>query len=278
MTISVLAATKSPPNAALHSVDTQKRVVCSNTRLSCPLPLRSVRLPSFQSNHFASLTLRHSPRPLTSAEPCTTRVASMVPDAASVHCHSGILAAKACLTSEAIASFTRALQLEPLLWEAWSGLCALGRSKQPSLTIYLHISSCVFLYIGAKIDIDTHIPIPPHLRDIPSILLEESSASGIYSTGLRANDQTPSSSAPRATGLGFFTPDVGPSTRSRAQQQIGRPMLGSKETLARKAQSVRLLPHKLSLLTPLTTDKRPYNSASNRFQRQEYERVCLTSA
>lgn len=70
-----------------------------------------------------------------STEPRTTRVASTVQDAASLHCHSAILAAKACLTSEAVASFTRALQLEPLLWEAWTGLCALGASTQLPLTI-----------------------------------------------------------------------------------------------------------------------------------------------
>jgi len=60
VTTSALAATKSPPNAALPSVGTQKRVICSNTRLSYLLPLRLVRLSPFQSNHFASLTLRHS--------------------------------------------------------------------------------------------------------------------------------------------------------------------------------------------------------------------------
>lgn len=99
-------------------------------------------------------------------------------------------------------------------------------------------------------NVDTHIPIPPHLRDIPSMFLEVPSTSGVYSTGSRANDQTYASSAPRATGLGFFTPDaVGPSTRSRAQQQVIKPMFGPKDTLARKAQSVRLLPHNLSLLT-----------------------------
>src|SRR5258706_168053 len=75
-----------------------------------------------------------------STEPRTTRVASTVQDAASLHCHSAILAAKACLTSEAIASFTRALQLQPLLWEAWTGLCALGASTHPHLTIASSIS------------------------------------------------------------------------------------------------------------------------------------------
>src|SRR5258706_2076495 len=56
VTISVLAATKSPRNAALCLEDTQKRVVCSNTRLSYPPPLRSVRLSSFQPILLASLT------------------------------------------------------------------------------------------------------------------------------------------------------------------------------------------------------------------------------
>lgn len=205
--------------------------------------------PSNQITSRRSPSATHAAR--NPAEPRTTRVASTVPDPASFHCHSGILASKACLTSEAIASFTRALQLEPLLWEAWTGLCALGGSKQPYLPIPSQISSCVPLYIGAKINVDTHIPIPPHLRDIPSMFLEVPSTSGVYSPGSRANDQPYASSAPpRATGLGFFTPDaVGPSTRSRAQQQVMKPMFGPKDTLARKAQSVRLLPHNPSLLT-----------------------------
>lgn len=101
---------------------------------------------------------------------------------------------------------------------------------------------------GAKIDVDAHLPIPPHLRDVPSIFLEESPTSGIYGTDLRARDQPP---APRATGQGFFSPDAAdPPTRSRAQQQNIRSMIGSKEVLTRKPQSVPRLPHKTSLLTP----------------------------
>jgi len=126
-------------------------------------------------------------------------------------------------------------------------------------SVYTTIFNCcitclivyVALYIGAKIDVDTHLPIPPHLRDVPGIFLEESSTSGVSGTSLRTSDQTPPLSGPRATGLGFFTPDAaGPSTRSRAQQQNNRPMFGPKGTLARKAQSVRLLLHNFSLLTP----------------------------
>ena len=85
-----------------------------------------------------SLPLALTPPSATpSPEPCTTRVASTVPDPASLHCHSGILAAKACRTDDATTSFTRALQLDPLLWEAWTGLCALGTSIQPSLHNHL---------------------------------------------------------------------------------------------------------------------------------------------
>lgn len=54
VTTSARAATKSPPNAALRLVDTQKRVVCWNTRLFCLLLLPSVRLSSFQSILLAS--------------------------------------------------------------------------------------------------------------------------------------------------------------------------------------------------------------------------------
>lgn len=215
-----------------------------------------VSINSFRVAHPPLLPLSPSLQPST--EPRTTRVASTVQDAASLHCHSGILAAKACLTSEAIASFTRALQLEPLLWEAWTGLCALGASTQPPLAIasFILYLICMPRSTGAKVDVNAHLPIPPHLRDVHSIFLEESPTSGIYGTDLRARDQTPSSSAPRTTGLGFFTPDAAdPSTRNRAQQQNIRSMLGSKDVLTRKPQSVPRLLHK-PLCLPLHQDKK----------------------
>ena len=53
-------------------------------------------------------------------------VAQDIPDIAIMHCKAGLLAARASLKTEAVNYFTSALTLEPLLWEAWLGLCNLG--------------------------------------------------------------------------------------------------------------------------------------------------------
>ena len=53
-------------------------------------------------------------------------VAQDIPDIAIMYCKAGLLAAKASLKQEAIDYFSSALTLEPLLWEAWLGLCNLG--------------------------------------------------------------------------------------------------------------------------------------------------------
>lgn len=57
-------------------------------------------------------------------------VAQDIPDIAIMQCKAGLLAAKASLKSEAADYFTSALTLEPLLWEAWLGLCSLGEHQQ----------------------------------------------------------------------------------------------------------------------------------------------------
>jgi hypothetical protein len=67
VTTSVPAATKSQPNAARPSVDTQKRVVCSNTRLSYQLPLLSVRY------RHTSCSLRVAHPPPLGPSPTTPR-------------------------------------------------------------------------------------------------------------------------------------------------------------------------------------------------------------
>jgi hypothetical protein len=79
---------------------------------------------SFQSVHFASLTVPTNSLQ-SPAEPRITRVASTAPDAASLHCHSGILAAKACLTSEAIIKlYTRSPTRTPPVGGMDRPLCA----------------------------------------------------------------------------------------------------------------------------------------------------------
>lgn len=54
------------------------------------------------------------------------RESNTVPDEAVLQCRLGSLAIKTNLVDKAAAGFTRALSLNPLLWEAFEGLCAAG--------------------------------------------------------------------------------------------------------------------------------------------------------
>jgi len=56
----------------------------------------------------------------------TKHAAQEISDIAIMHCKAGLLAAKASLKREAVDYFSAALTLEPLIWEAWLGLCNLG--------------------------------------------------------------------------------------------------------------------------------------------------------
>jgi anaphase-promoting complex subunit 3 len=56
----------------------------------------------------------------------TVRTTSAFPDEAVLHCRAGTAALKGKQHDAAHASFRRALQLNPLLWEAFEGLCTLG--------------------------------------------------------------------------------------------------------------------------------------------------------
>ncbi|KIP04754.1 hypothetical protein PHLGIDRAFT_109148 [Phlebiopsis gigantea 11061_1 CR5-6] len=55
-----------------------------------------------------------------------SRTATAFPEPAVLHCHAGTMALKGNLPDNARASFQQALALNPLLWEAFEGLCALG--------------------------------------------------------------------------------------------------------------------------------------------------------
>lgn len=83
------------------------------------------------------------PRPAQSMH-----LAHDIPDIAIVYCKAGMLAAKASQRQEAIDNFSHALALEPLIWDAWLGLCTLG----------------------ADIKIDEVLKIPPHLQNVPATL------------------------------------------------------------------------------------------------------------
>ncbi|KAJ8699782.1 anaphase-promoting complex subunit cdc27 [Pleurotus ostreatus] len=90
------------------------------------------------------------------------------PDEAALHCRAGTMALKGNLPEEAVISFRRALALNPFLWEAFEGLCALGASP--------HID-------------ELFPPRPQPTRRFPT---EE--------------PQQPKPIMPTTTGAGFFTP------------------------------------------------------------------------
>jgi anaphase-promoting complex subunit 3 len=56
----------------------------------------------------------------------STRTAQPFPDEAVMRCRSGKMALKGNLPEQASLSFRQALVLNPLLWEAFEGLCALS--------------------------------------------------------------------------------------------------------------------------------------------------------
>ncbi|TFK72166.1 TPR-like protein [Pluteus cervinus] len=56
----------------------------------------------------------------------STRVAPLYPDSAALHCRAGVEALKGNIPEKASSSFRRALALNPHLWEAFEGLCAIG--------------------------------------------------------------------------------------------------------------------------------------------------------
>lgn len=56
------------------------------------------------------------------------RLARPFPDEAAIRCRSGTVALKGKLSEQASISFRHALSLNPMLWEAFEGLCALGMS------------------------------------------------------------------------------------------------------------------------------------------------------
>ncbi|KAF9050654.1 TPR-like protein [Hymenopellis radicata] len=98
------------------------------------------------------------------------RTARQFPEEAAIHCRTGSMALKGNLQDKAAASFQQALNLNPLLWEAFEGLCTLGVVPE----------------------INTLFPYrPPPTRRVPP------------------EDTLPKSSFPVATGAAFFTPDGG---------------------------------------------------------------------
>ncbi|GBE82491.1 Anaphase-promoting complex subunit 3 [Sparassis crispa] len=109
-------------------------------------------------------------RAYTPAPSMSSRTVVSFPEEAVLHCRSGNMALKGNLPENAAVSFHKALALNPMLWEAFEGLCMLGRIPE--------------------ID-ELFPPRPPPIKQIPPD---------------GAQTKVP---IPVATGAGFFTPDVG---------------------------------------------------------------------
>ncbi|KAF9246486.1 hypothetical protein BU15DRAFT_85246 [Melanogaster broomeanus] len=92
------------------------------------------------------------------------------PEEAALRCRAGTMAMKGNLPEKASASFRQALALNPLLWEAFEGLCLLGAAPDVD-EIFPHRPQPI-----KQVPPDE----PPHIRLVP---------------------------VPTATGSGFFTPD-----------------------------------------------------------------------
>ncbi|KAI0736888.1 protein prenylyltransferase [Fomitopsis betulina] len=56
-----------------------------------------------------------------------SRLTKPFPEGSVLHCHAGLAAAKGNITESAVLSFRQALALNPMLWDAFEGLCALGQ-------------------------------------------------------------------------------------------------------------------------------------------------------
>ncbi|EGO20998.1 hypothetical protein SERLADRAFT_452141 [Serpula lacrymans var. lacrymans S7.9] len=102
-----------------------------------------------------------------------SRTARAFPEEAALRCRSGTMALKGNLPEKASLSFRQALALNPMLWEAFEGLCALGSFPE----------------------IDELFP--PKSVPVKRTAPEEQA------------QLKPAPSIPTATGAGFFTPDVG---------------------------------------------------------------------
>jgi anaphase-promoting complex subunit 3 len=71
----------------------------------------------------------------------SSRPPRIPPDESALHCRAGMAALKGNLTEKASVSFRQALTLNPLLWEAFEGLCTVGSSHLVSIAYALAHSS-----------------------------------------------------------------------------------------------------------------------------------------
>ncbi|PPQ68934.1 hypothetical protein CVT25_009028 [Psilocybe cyanescens] len=153
-------------HSALHLVNGAQDELCTGCmeiKANCSIKLGRHR----QAREALENTL-HDTNYVSSAS-SSSRIAHSFPEEAALRCRSGTTALKGNLPEKASRSFQDALALNPYLWEAFEGLCALGTIP----------------------DIDEIFPPrPPPLKRAPP-------------------EEIPPKSAPVTTGAGFFTPDTG---------------------------------------------------------------------
>jgi anaphase-promoting complex subunit 3 len=119
----------------------------------------------------------------------SSRAPRPVPEEAALQCRSGMMALKGNLPEQASLSFRQALALNPVLWEAFEGLCALGLS-----ICHYSISASNLRCVNTSGSIpeinELFPPRPPPVKRAPPDEAQSRSA------------------APTTTGAGFFTPDT----------------------------------------------------------------------
>lgn len=115
-----------------------------------------------------------------------SRTTKPFPDNSVLHCRAGLAAAKGNITESAVLSFRQALALNSMLWDAFEGLCSLGKRSS-----FVHDGSDLrhAFAVGQVPGIDELFP--PRPAPVKQTQLE---------------DARP---IPVATGAGFFTPDAG---------------------------------------------------------------------
>ena len=146
--------------------------------------------PFFSIYESLCLIFSHLLPPTVSQE---QRAARTFPEEAVLHCRSGLTALRGNLPDQARGSLLRALSLNPMIWEAFEGLCTLGNAHVGSCTGFCERLVC---FTGSVPEIEELFPSrpPPIKRTCPDEQLTTKTA------------QPP---RPTATGAGFFTPDTG---------------------------------------------------------------------
>ncbi|KAF7322845.1 TPR-REGION domain-containing protein [Mycena chlorophos] len=153
------------PHSALALVKGKLCVGCLELKAKCCTVLGRHR----QAKDALDQCLR-DPAFGSSSSSQTTRTARSFPDEAALRCRAGNMALKGNMPTDASLNFRQALALNPLVWEAFEGLCTVGSAPEVD---------------------DILPPRPVPVKRAP------------------ADELHPKSIIPVPSGAGFFTPDTG---------------------------------------------------------------------